>query len=508
MDRNAAGTGVTLKQLQTRLSDLQRTKVNLQIGSSDFRTVSREIDQLERRINNLNSGGVKKGSGGLMGIGSAIMGNPYVATAMAIGASVGKVGELSAKKESAITGLSTFIGKDKANEAYANIQKDADVTPYGVDSLLSVNRALISAGLSAKDARQDAMNLANAISAVGGGNDELTRMAANMQQIKTVGVATATDIKQFGIAGINIYQMLADATGKPIDKVKEMSVSYDLLAYAMDKAGKKGGIYYDALNAQSQTLGGKWSTLMDTLKGVATDLGDWLGPYLKKLVQWVTEMVDFYRNLFKNWDLIMKNAKQWMSEWWQNLGDDILYWLTIKGYKILAWADDLGKSIGNSISSGLKDISGGLIDMGQDDAPSVYTGVATKLEEEKKAKDKEYRRVSNARVDIFRNLTGLNKYDGSQKQTNTATENKERKYNFSGAKSDEDGKKDSKKNLEKVSKDVNGITGGGTRNVYITVGKFFDNIIIKPVNGLQQGLDDFEERVMDVMLRVTNSAGQ
>lgn len=35
--------------------------------------------------------------------------------------------------------------------------------------------------------REDAMNLANAIAATGGGNDELARMATNMQQIKTVG---------------------------------------------------------------------------------------------------------------------------------------------------------------------------------------------------------------------------------------------------------------------------------------------------------------------------------
>ena len=58
-------------------------------------------------------------------------------------------------------------------------------------------------------------------------------MAANMQQIKTVGKATAMDIRQFGIAGINIYEMLHRSTGKSIEQVKEMDVSYEDLSKAM-----------------------------------------------------------------------------------------------------------------------------------------------------------------------------------------------------------------------------------------------------------------------------------
>ncbi|WP_204270488.1 hypothetical protein, partial [Enterobacter hormaechei] len=107
------------------------------------------------------------------------------------------------QKEQDIVGLTTFLGKKGATDAYSNIRKDADVTPYDTASLLQGNRSLIAAGLNAKDAREDTMNLANAISAVGGGNAELARMAANMQQIKTVGKASAIDIKQFGYVGIN-----------------------------------------------------------------------------------------------------------------------------------------------------------------------------------------------------------------------------------------------------------------------------------------------------------------
>ncbi|MFV8364818.1 tape measure protein [Flavobacterium sp. XS1P27] len=190
----------------------------------------------------------------------------------------------SVEKEQAIIGLTTFLGKQGATEAYKNIRNDADVTPFDTASLLEVNRALISAGLNAKVARSDTMNLANAVSAVGGGNDILSRMAVNMQQIKTVGKATAIDIRQFGIAGINIYEMLARSTGKNINQVKEMEVSYEELSKALAMANSKGGIYEGAMAAQSQSKGGKWSTVKDKFGNAASDLGDAFSPIFHRLL--------------------------------------------------------------------------------------------------------------------------------------------------------------------------------------------------------------------------------
>lgn len=190
----------------------------------------------------------------------------------------------SFQKEQAITGLTTFLGKKGANEAYRNIRKDANATPYDVASLLEVNRALISTGLDAKTARTDTMNLANAVAAVGGGNDILSRMAVNMQQIKTVGKATAIDIRQFGIAGINIYEMLARSTGKSIAQVKEMDVSYEQLSKSLAMANSKGGIYEGALFAQSQTKSGKWNTFKDNVMTGLSDIGDAFSPVVLKLL--------------------------------------------------------------------------------------------------------------------------------------------------------------------------------------------------------------------------------
>ena len=183
--------------------------------------------------------------------------------------------EFNAKMEKYQTGLTTLLGSEQeAADIMAQIRQDAARTPFDVDSLTQANQMLISTGMSAGDARNDVLNLANAIAATGGGSAELSRMAANMQQIKNVGKATAMDIRQFAMAGINIYGLLADATGKTTEEVKDMEVSYELLSYALQKAAEEGGKYEGAMEAQSQTFNGRLSTLKDNimqLEGALTE---------------------------------------------------------------------------------------------------------------------------------------------------------------------------------------------------------------------------------------------
>ena len=230
-------------------------------------------------------GGGSGGGGGIFGL-TGLITHPAALAAMAAVAAIGKGlhtalgGGMQAEKDK--VGLTTFLGKQGAETAYANIRKDAAATPYDTASLLMVNRSLISAGVSAENARRDTMNLANAISAVGGGNDELSRMAANMQQIKTVGKATAMDIRQFGMTGINIYEMLSRSTGKSIDQVKEMDVSYGTLSAALAQAAGKGGMYFGALDTMSKTTEGRWSTLKDTVANSFADFGLKLLPFVNK----------------------------------------------------------------------------------------------------------------------------------------------------------------------------------------------------------------------------------
>ena len=175
--------------------------------------------------------------------------------------------DFNARMEKYQTAFTTLLGSaEEAAAVMDQIRRDAASTPFDVDSLTQANQALISAGVSAGEARKNVLDLANAIAATGGGSAELSRMSANLQQIRNVGKATAMDIRQFANAGINIYGLLADSMGVTAAQAAEMEVTYEQLAKALAHASEEGGMYAGALEAQSKTFTGQISTLKDNLQ--------------------------------------------------------------------------------------------------------------------------------------------------------------------------------------------------------------------------------------------------
>ena len=226
--------------------------------SSKIKGAIADTDKLDASVNKAN-----RSAGGL---GSAFGGLKTAIGALGLGLIAKDIFTVGSSFERYEMGLKTFLKTgEEASRVFNNIKKDAATTPFEVDALFKGNTALISAGESADIARRNVLGLANAISATGGGNDELQRMVINLQQIKNTGKATQADLKQFGYAGINIYGALAAATGKSTEEVKGMEVSYEALTFALNKAAEKGGIFEGAMANAMNTTSGKFSNLKDTI---------------------------------------------------------------------------------------------------------------------------------------------------------------------------------------------------------------------------------------------------
>lgn len=208
--------------------------------------------------------------------------------------------EYNAQIEKYTTGFTNMLGSaEAAQQVMSQIQEDAAKTPFDVESLTKANQYLISAGENASYARNTIMALGDAVSATGGGNDELNRMAQNLQQIANTGKATAVDIKQFAYAGIDVYGILADYTGKSTAEVQKMTISYDLLTQALQAASEEGGRYYNSMDTQSQTMNGRVSTLQDNVKQLAGlmtgDLSSGIGVAIGKLNDMVVAAQEAYK---------------------------------------------------------------------------------------------------------------------------------------------------------------------------------------------------------------------
>jgi tape measure domain-containing protein len=279
-------TGETSKKTKEFAQKLKEAQAQLNTTAQGLKTAEGYMNSFGDSTRNTESslaGSIAKGQ---------ILGDVLTTLASkALDAAVGFVQtgiEYNAQIEKYTTGFTNMLGSaEAANEAMKAIQEDAARTPFDVASLTEANQLLISAGENAGYSRKVIMALGDAVSATGGGNVELSRMAGNLQQIANVGKATAVDIKQFAYAGINIYQVLADYTGKSVQDVQNMTVSYDLLSEALIAASEEGGRYYNAMDAQSQTMNGRVSTLKDNvsqLAGLMTgDLSNGIGMVISDL---------------------------------------------------------------------------------------------------------------------------------------------------------------------------------------------------------------------------------
>lgn len=265
------------------------------IDSSQAEASLGKTDDSAKKVQDSFAGAVAKGQilgSTLTKVGSAMLN---------VAADVVKTGiSYNAEIEKYMTGFTNMLGSAKAaQEVMAAIQEDAAKTPFDVASLTQANQLLISAGENAGYSRKVILALGDAVSATGGGNVELSRMAGNLQQIANVGKATAVDIKQFAYAGINIYQVLADYTGKSVQDVQNMTISYDLLSEALIAASEEGGRYYNAMDTQSQTMNGRVSTLKDNvsqLAGLMTgDLSDAVGSVISKLNDMTAAAIEAYK---------------------------------------------------------------------------------------------------------------------------------------------------------------------------------------------------------------------
>lgn len=297
-NESAAKTGKTSAETKELKNQLAAAEAQLKTTASALKSANNGMDSFGKSASSTGSG-----------LTAALTKSQLLASAISTLSTAALSGakqfvsmgiEYNAQIESYRVGLTNMLGDAQAaNEAMAAIQEDAARTPFSVDSLTQANQLLISAGENASYSRKVIMALGDAVSATGGGNAELSRMAANLQQIANVGKASAIDIKQFAYAGINVYQVLADYTGKTVQEVQNMTISYDLLSNALIAASEEGGRYYNAMDTQSQTMNGRVSTLKDNvsqLAGLLTgDLSSGIGVVIEKLNGMVVAAQEAYK---------------------------------------------------------------------------------------------------------------------------------------------------------------------------------------------------------------------
>ncbi len=279
------------------------------LNSANYRALQREIILTENELKQLkveasNWTQMSKSLGELgskmKSLGDSIT-NVGKKVSVLSGAMAGLFGagiKYNADIETTTKAFETFIGSaEDATKAIKEIKKQSETSPFDTKELIKANQYLITTGESADDSRKTISALADAIALTGGGNDELNRMASNLQQIRNAGKATSMDIRQFAYAGIDVYGILAETTGKNVDELKKMDITYQDLSKALITASSEGGKYYNGQGQMADTLNGKISRLKKTFQDLLGELSESLMPIVEKVTNKLQGLVSWFKGL-------------------------------------------------------------------------------------------------------------------------------------------------------------------------------------------------------------------
>ncbi len=439
------------------------------------------------------------------------------------------------QKEKDIVNLSGFLGKKGATEAYKNIDADSNATSYDKATLLDANKGLISVDGDAKRAREEIMNLANAVSFAGGGSNELSKLSEQLKEIKSEGVASGDQLKQFGDAGIDIYAALSSSTGKSIEQLKGMNITYDMLSKSLADSRGKGGIFEGGLDAQSNTVEAKWDRIKKTFDSTLTDLGTaflpiissaldvgvqlvkgfeplmtLVKPYMDQIVGSLSTAYDFILNLggeTNAWGGFVTTIQEYFSIVWNTLGSIFgAVWSIVSG--IIDW---ISKSVLISdIFTGVYKVLGAVLTMVgwlADGIKIIWESVLRPILDAIETAYRWVRKIvggeevaiePKVKITVPKDLTkdlkaqeaGLNfkpsTTDLTARSRPTAINQGENIRRNNAAKSQETG---------------DTVSGGGQKTINITLGKFFDTIQFNTLNSGETS-DQLESIVMECLGRV------
>ena len=198
--------------------------------------------------------------------------NPYTLAAGAIGA-ITKVG---AEAEQTSVAFTTLVGSEsRAKDMLGQITDFANKSPFGKLDLTKNAQTMLNFGVATDQVLPRLKQLGD----ISGGNKErLQSLSLVYGQVTAAGKLQGQDLLQFVGAGFNPLKELQAMTGKSYQELQEMmgkgQITAEAVGQAMEHATSAGGKFYGMMGKQSQTVIGKFSTLMDLVREKAVNMFD------------------------------------------------------------------------------------------------------------------------------------------------------------------------------------------------------------------------------------------
>ena len=272
-------------------------KLNADKGNvvSVARQTEQQLDTINRKASVVGRGLRRAFSfegfkGSLMSIpGMSFLMNPYTM----IGAGIAGMVRLGAQAEQTGVAFRVLVGdEEKATKMLSQITDLSARSPFSKLQLERNAQLMMNFGVASNETLKRLEQLGN-IS--GGDAGRLSSLSLVLGQVHANGYLMGQDLLQFVNAGFNPLQELSKMTGKSMSELRELmsdgKITYQNIAQAIDHATGAGGKFNGMMDAQSQTVAGKWNKAVSVVQTKTLELYNSVKSPIGELLDLITAAI-------------------------------------------------------------------------------------------------------------------------------------------------------------------------------------------------------------------------
>nr|DAT67303.1 MAG TPA: tail tape measure protein [Caudoviricetes sp.] len=298
-DKNKKSLSQLAVQMNNAQADVNKTAKEIDNLGKESDDSSKQVKNLSNNMNDADGASKKLGDGFtvLKGTMANLASQAISKVVDGFKSLVGGAVDYQKSMEYYTTSFTVMTGSaDKASETVKKLADIGATTPFDMPQLADATSLLMNFGFSADDA-VDSMMMLGDISQ--GNADKLNSIARAYGKMNSAQKVTLEDINMMIDAGFNPLQEISEKTGESMqslyDRISKGKMSVDEITESMKRSTSEGGKYFQSMDAQSQALEGRLSTLSDT---VNSKLGEALQPILQKAAdEWIPNITNAIDNM-------------------------------------------------------------------------------------------------------------------------------------------------------------------------------------------------------------------
>lgn len=200
-------------------------------AAADFgNSVEKAGNQVDTNLDKANNS-AQKAAKGIGSLNAAFEGLKAAAALGAIGSVVKGIASMGTEaimaaarmKQYEIAFTTMLKSAEKGKAMMQDLQDFAAKTPFDVPGVVEAAQQLTAFGFEAKDIIPTLTTLGDAAAGLGRGSEGVKLMGYALGQIKAAGTLKTQDVNQLVNAGVSVWQMLAEASGKSVAEIKDMT---------------------------------------------------------------------------------------------------------------------------------------------------------------------------------------------------------------------------------------------------------------------------------------------